>query len=66
MNFNVFKTKHAYVVRDKFYKEALKTSLSYINKKSIISLGRNAEFEYINMDEAIRRTFEVLKKHSLK
>lgn len=64
--FNIFKTKHAYVVRDKHYKEALKTSLDFIKKKSIISLGRNAEFEYINMDEAIRRTFEVLKTYSLK
>ena len=64
--FNVFKTKHAYVVRNKLYKKALKTSLSFIKSKSIISLGRNAEFEYINMDEAIRRTFEVLKSHLLK
>jgi protoporphyrinogen oxidase len=55
----VSRTKHAYVVRTFDYREKLTRALDYINSLGIISVGRNAEFEYINMDEAIRRGLEV-------
>ena len=33
-----------------------------LNKKGIHSLGRNAQFLYINSDEAVRRGIELAKK----
>ena len=55
----VSRTKHAYVVRTFDYRQKLTRALEYIESLGIISVGRNAEFEYINMDEAIRRGLEV-------
>jgi protoporphyrinogen oxidase len=51
----VYRTRHAYVVRTFDYSEKLKTGLDYVSGLGITSVGRNAEFEYINMDEAVRR-----------
>jgi len=51
----VHRTKHAYVVRSFDYRENLQRGLDYLNGLGIVSVGRNAEFEYINMDEAVRR-----------
>jgi protoporphyrinogen oxidase len=51
----VYRTKHAYVVRSFDYRQNLTTALDYLNSLGIVSVGRNAEFEYINMDEAVRR-----------
>jgi protoporphyrinogen oxidase len=55
----VSRTRHAYVVRTFDYRQKLTRALEYIESLGIISVGRNAEFEYINMDEAIRRGLEV-------
>ncbi len=55
----VHRTRHAYVVRTFDYPQKLKTALDYLNALGIISVGRNAEFEYINMDEAVRRGLAV-------
>jgi protoporphyrinogen oxidase len=51
----VHRTRYAYVVRTIGYAERLKPVLDYIAGLGIVSVGRNAEFEYINMDEAVRR-----------
>jgi protoporphyrinogen oxidase len=51
----IHRTKHAYVVRTFDYQEHLTKALDYLNGLGIVSVGRNAEFEYINMDEAVRR-----------
>ena len=51
----VHRTKHAYVVRSFDYRQNLAAGLDYLNGLGIVSVGRNAEFEYINMDEAVRR-----------
>jgi protoporphyrinogen oxidase len=51
----VHRTKHAYVVRTFDYRQNLTAALDYLNGLGIVSVGRNAEFEYINMDEAVRR-----------
>lgn len=58
----IFRTKHAYVVRTFDYLDNLSKVLEYINGLGIISVGRNSEFEYINMDEALRRALEAVKK----
>jgi protoporphyrinogen oxidase len=58
----VYRTRHAYVVRTFDYSEKLKRGLEYINGLGIVSVGRNAEFEYINMDEAVRRGLEIVKQ----
>jgi protoporphyrinogen oxidase len=54
----VYRTRHAYVVRTFDYREKLNHALDYLNGLGILSVGRNAEFEYINMDEATRRGIE--------
>ncbi len=51
------RTRHAYVVRTFDYREKLALALEYVDSLGIVSVGRNAEFEYINMDEAVRRAF---------
>jgi protoporphyrinogen oxidase len=58
----IHRTKHAYVVRTFDYHEKLKRALDYLNSLGIVSVGRNAEFEYINMDEAVRRGLEVAQR----
>jgi len=55
----VHRTKHAYVVRSFDYRQNLTTALDYLRGLGIVSVGRNAEFEYINMDEAVRRGLAV-------
>lgn len=55
----VHRTRYAYVVRTFDYREKLSQALGYLNALSIVSVGRNAQFEYINMDEAVRRGLEV-------
>ena len=39
-----------------------KKALDYLDNLGIVSVGRNAQFEYINMDEAVRRGLEVAEK----
>jgi protoporphyrinogen oxidase len=58
----VERTRHAYVIRTFDYEENLKAGLDYLDSLGIISCGRNAEFAYINMDEAVRRGLEVTKR----
>jgi protoporphyrinogen oxidase len=59
----IHRTKHAYVVRTFDYQARLTKALEYISSLGMVSVGRNAEFEYINMDEAIRRGLAIA--HSL-
>lgn len=56
---HVYRTEYAYVVRTFHYRANLDRVLQYVADTGIISVGRNAEFEYINMDEAIRRAVSV-------
>jgi protoporphyrinogen oxidase len=58
----VHRTKHAYVVRTFDYREKLSKALNYLSSIGIVSVGRNAEFEYINMDEAVRRGLSVVEQ----
>ncbi len=51
----VNRARYAYVVRTFDYRENLEKVLKYLDGLGIVSLGRNAQFEYINMDEAVRR-----------
>lgn len=55
----VHRTRYAYVVRTFDYREKLSRALGYLAGLGIVSVGRNAQFEYINMDEAVRRGLEV-------
>ncbi len=63
---NVERTEYAYVVRDFNYKKNLNKCLNFLNKKGIYSLGRNAQFTYINSDEAVRRGLELANKLNVK
>ena len=58
----VHRTKHAYVVRTFDFQQKLSKALDYLSSIGIVSVGRNAEFEYINMDEAIRRGLAAVKQ----
>ncbi len=58
----IHRTKHAYVVRTFEYREKLTQALDYLNGLGIVSVGRNSEFEYINMDEAIRRSLAAVQQ----
>jgi len=58
----VHRTKHAYVVRTFDYREKLAAGLAYLDGLGIISVGRNSEFEYINMDEAVRRALAAVQR----
>jgi len=51
----VVRTKYAYVVRDLDYRRNLQMAKGYLDGLGIISVGRVAEFEYINMDESVKR-----------
>jgi protoporphyrinogen oxidase len=61
----VCRTRYAYVLRTFDYAQHLKTALDYIGSLGIVSVGRNAEFEYINMDEAVRRALEAARRIDL-
>jgi protoporphyrinogen oxidase len=58
----LYRTEYAYVVRTFDYKQNLDHILSYLQDLGIISVGRNAEFEYINMDEAVRRALAIVER----
>jgi protoporphyrinogen oxidase len=63
----VHRTRFAYVIPTFDYQENLAVALEYIGSLGIVSCGRNAEFAYINMDEAIRRGLavsETLTRHA--
>ena len=51
----VHRTRYAYAVPTFGYRENLGRLMDWVAGRGIVSLGRNAEFEYINMDEAVRR-----------
>lgn len=55
----IHRTRNAYVVPTHGHRERLKTCLDFIDSLGIVSVGRNAQHEYINMDETIRRGLEV-------
>ena len=57
----IHRTRYAYVVRTIGYAERLRPVLDYVASLGIVSVGRNAEFEYINMDEAVRRGLAVAR-----
>ncbi|CAK0743319.1 UDP-galactopyranose mutase [uncultured Gammaproteobacteria bacterium] len=58
----IHRTKYAYVVRTFDYSRDLRGVLDYLDGLGIISSGRNAEFEYINMDEAVSRGLAVARR----
>src|SRR5262249_1762647 len=59
---SIHRTQYAYVVRTFDYAENLKTVLDFVSSLGILSVGRNAEFEYINMDEAVNRALKAARK----
>jgi protoporphyrinogen oxidase len=44
------------------FRRVYRTKYAYLNGLGIFSVGRNAEFEYINMDEAVRRGLDMVKR----
>ena len=58
----VYRTQYAYVVRTFDYATNLRIALDYVSSLGILSVGRNAEFEYINMDEAVNRALKAVSR----
>jgi protoporphyrinogen oxidase len=55
----VFRAQYGYVVQDFNYRRHLGKAKSYFQSLGVALCGRNAEFEYINMDQCIERGFRV-------
>ena len=55
----VIRTQYGYVVQDFHYRKHLEIAKSYFANEGIALCGRNAEFEYINMDQCIERGIQV-------
>ena len=56
---NVIRTKYGYVVQDFTYRKYLDQAKNYFEGEGVALCGRNAEFEYINMDQCIERGIDV-------
>jgi protoporphyrinogen oxidase len=55
----VIRTQYGYVVQDFTYRKYLDKAKSYFEGEGVALCGRNAEFEYINMDQCIERGVKV-------
>ena len=55
----VIRTQYGYVVQDFTYRKHLDKAKAYFEGQGIALCGRNAEFEYINMDQCIERGIQV-------
>ena len=55
----VIRTKYGYVVRDFQYRAHLERVKAHFAEQGVALCGRNAEFEYINMDQCIERGMNV-------
>jgi len=55
----VIRAKYGYVVQDFTYRKHLDKAKSYFEGEEVALCGRNAEFEYINMDQCIERGIKV-------
>jgi len=58
----VIRTQYGYVVQDFTYRKFLDKAKAYFEGIGIALCGRVAEFEYINMDEAVRRGLSVVEQ----
>jgi len=58
----VIRTKYGYVVQDFNYRKYLEKAKSYFESLGVALCGRNAEFEYINMDQCIERGIKVAER----
>jgi protoporphyrinogen oxidase/choline kinase len=55
----VIRTQYGYVVQDFTYRKYLDKAKAYFEGQGVALCGRNAEFEYINMDQCIERGIKV-------
>jgi len=55
----VIRTQYGYVVQDFTYRKYLDQAKNYFEGEGVALCGRNAEFEYINMDQCIERALAV-------
>ena len=55
----VIRTQYGYVVQDFTYRKYLDKAKAYFEGEGVALCGRNAEFEYINMDQCIERGIKV-------
>ena len=55
----VIRTQYGYVVQDFTYRKYLDKAKDYFESQGVALCGRNAEFEYINMDQCIERGIKV-------
>lgn len=58
----VIRTQYGYVVQDFTYRRYLDKAKAYFEGQGVALCGRNAEFEYINMDQCIERGIKVAQR----
>jgi len=58
----VIRTQYGYVVQDFTYRKYLDRAKAYFETEGVALCGRNAEFEYINMDQCIERGIKVASR----
>jgi len=56
---------YAYIVYDVYYKKNIDTIRNYLRSVGIELLGRFGEFEYINMDEVLKRSIKLANKFNM-
>lgn len=61
----VLRFPYAYVVFDKNYSESTDLVYSWLKKQGISTVGRFAEFQYLNMDACIRHAFDFVDNYSI-
>jgi protoporphyrinogen oxidase len=61
----VLRFPYAYVVYDKQYAKNREIIYSWLDNQNIHTVGRFAEFQYLNMDACIRHAFDFVDNYSL-
>ena len=59
---DITNTEYAYIIYDLEYRENLRIVRDFLGSLGIETLGRFGEYEYINMDEVIKRSIMVANK----
>jgi protoporphyrinogen oxidase len=59
----LLKFPYAYVVYDKNYSKQTKVVYDWLKKENIKTVGRFAEFQYLNMDACIRHAFDFVNNY---
>jgi UDP-galactopyranose mutase len=60
----VTRHRYAYVIDDIARNENIATIMKHLEESGIMTCGRFAEFEYLNMDGIVARAFDFVNTHT--